>query len=68
MSELTGKTMKALWYNAVRGLRRGETYVLIVPQPEDFDIRQVPIPEVGDDDVLLKGVLAIFLFVIFQKG
>ncbi|KAG6896064.1 hypothetical protein C0992_010574, partial [Termitomyces sp. T32_za158] len=38
MTELTGKTMKALWYNA----------------PEQFEIREVPIPEVGDDDVLLK--------------
>ncbi|KAF9493090.1 N-terminal acetyltransferase A complex catalytic subunit ard1 [Pleurotus ostreatus] len=31
-------TMKALWYNA----------------PKDFEIRQVPIPKPGDDDVLLK--------------
>ncbi|PBK70908.1 GroES-like protein [Armillaria solidipes] len=31
-------TMKALWYNA----------------PQDFEIKQVPIPKVGDDDVLLK--------------
>nr|QJC21053.1 putative short chain dehydrogenase [Strobilurus tenacellus] len=31
-------TMKALWYNA----------------PRDFEIKQVPIPQVGDDDVLLK--------------
>ncbi|KAJ7695478.1 chaperonin 10-like protein [Mycena rosella] len=31
-------TMKALWYNA----------------PKDFEIKQVPIPTVGDDDVLLK--------------
>ncbi|KAL4259857.1 zinc-containing alcohol dehydrogenase family protein [Pleurotus pulmonarius] len=31
-------TMKALWYNA----------------PRDFEIRQVPIPKPGDDDVLLK--------------
>lgn len=30
--------MKALWYNA----------------PKDFEIRQVPIPKPGDDDVLLK--------------
>ncbi|KAH7910361.1 chaperonin 10-like protein [Hygrophoropsis aurantiaca] len=31
-------TMKALWYN----------------KPQDFEIKQVPIPKVGDDDVLLK--------------
>ncbi|KAK7019036.1 GroES-like protein [Favolaschia claudopus] len=31
-------TMKALWYNA----------------PRDFEIKQVPIPTYGDDDVLLK--------------
>ncbi|KIY70830.1 NADP+-dependent D-mannitol dehydrogenase [Cylindrobasidium torrendii FP15055 ss-10] len=31
-------TMKALWYNA----------------PKDFEIKQVPIPKVGDDDVLLQ--------------
>ncbi|KAJ6590588.1 chaperonin 10-like protein [Mycena vulgaris] len=31
-------TMKALWYNA----------------PKDFEIKQVPIPSVGDDEVLLK--------------
>lgn len=31
-------TMKALWYNA----------------PRDFEMKQVPIPKVGDDDVLLK--------------
>ncbi|KAJ7637108.1 chaperonin 10-like protein [Roridomyces roridus] len=31
-------TMKALWYNA----------------PQDFEIKEVPIPTVGDDDVLLK--------------
>jgi len=30
--------MKALWYNA----------------PKDFEIKEVPIPSVGDDDVLLK--------------
>lgn len=38
MPEVTVKTMKALWYTA----------------PEHFEIRQVPIPEIGDDDVLLK--------------
>ncbi|KAG6873918.1 N-terminal acetyltransferase A complex catalytic subunit ard1 [Termitomyces sp. Mi166 len=38
MAELRGTTMKALWYNA----------------PQQFEIRDVPIPEVGDDDVLLK--------------
>ncbi|KAF7350469.1 GroES-like protein [Mycena venus] len=31
-------TMKALWYNA----------------PQNFEIKEVPIPSVGDDDVLLK--------------
>ncbi|KAJ7627606.1 chaperonin 10-like protein [Mycena polygramma] len=31
-------TMRALWYNA----------------PKDFEIKEVPIPSVGDDDVLLK--------------
>ncbi|KAF9255179.1 GroES-like protein [Marasmius fiardii PR-910] len=31
-------TMKALWYN----------------QPKNFEIKQVPIPQVGDDEVLLK--------------
>ncbi|TCD68705.1 hypothetical protein EIP91_009989 [Steccherinum ochraceum] len=31
-------TMKALWYNS----------------PRDFEIKQVPIPKCGDDDVLLK--------------
>ncbi|KAJ7787172.1 chaperonin 10-like protein [Mycena olivaceomarginata] len=31
-------TMKALWYNG----------------PQDFEIKQVPIPTIGDDDVLLK--------------
>ncbi|KAF8218691.1 GroES-like protein [Tricholoma matsutake] len=31
--------MKALWYNA----------------PENFEIREVPIPQVADDEVLLKG-------------
>ncbi|KAI0073640.1 GroES-like protein [Panus rudis PR-1116 ss-1] len=31
-------TMKALWYN----------------KPRDFEIKQVPIPKCGDDDVLLK--------------
>ncbi|KAF9068913.1 NADP+-dependent D-mannitol dehydrogenase [Rhodocollybia butyracea] len=31
-------TMKALWYNA----------------PRDFSIKDVPIPKVGDDDILLK--------------
>ncbi|KZS97156.1 GroES-like protein [Sistotremastrum niveocremeum HHB9708] len=31
-------SMKALWYNA----------------PRDFEIKQVPVPDVGDDDVLLK--------------
>ncbi|KAJ6486893.1 chaperonin 10-like protein [Mycena sanguinolenta] len=31
-------TMKALWYN----------------KPQDFEIKQVPIPSCGDDDVLLK--------------
>ncbi|KAG6808282.1 N-terminal acetyltransferase A complex catalytic subunit ard1 [Tricholoma furcatifolium] len=41
--------MKALWYNATLN------QVLIrMLQPENFEIRQVPIPEVGDDDVLLK--------------
>jgi len=30
--------MKALWYNA----------------PRDFEIKQVPVPTVGDDDILLK--------------
>ncbi|KAG1759172.1 chaperonin 10-like protein, partial [Suillus occidentalis] len=35
-------TMRALWYNK--------------RQPQDFEIKQVPIPKVGDDDVLLKGV------------
>ncbi|KAG6850078.1 hypothetical protein H0H93_001428 [Arthromyces matolae] len=39
MAALSEKTMKALWYNS----------------PENFEIREVPIPEVGDDDVLLKG-------------
>ncbi|KAL4068586.1 chaperonin 10-like protein [Scleroderma yunnanense] len=32
-------SMRALWYN----------------KPRDFEIRQVPVPIVGDDDVLLKG-------------
>ncbi|KAF8842015.1 GroES-like protein [Paxillus ammoniavirescens] len=32
-------TMKALWYN----------------KPREFEIKEVPIPGVGDDDVLLKG-------------
>ncbi|KAF8434540.1 chaperonin 10-like protein [Boletus edulis BED1] len=32
--------MRALWYT----------------KPQHFEIRQVPIPQVGDDDVLLKGV------------
>ncbi|KAG1793526.1 chaperonin 10-like protein [Suillus plorans] len=31
-------TMRALWYN----------------KPQDFEIKQVPIPKVGDNDVLLK--------------
>ncbi|KAF9226316.1 GroES-like protein [Gyrodon lividus] len=31
-------TMRALWYN----------------KPREFEIKEVPIPEVGDDDVLLK--------------
>ncbi|KAI6127977.1 chaperonin 10-like protein [Pisolithus croceorrhizus] len=37
---MSQETMRALWYN----------------KPRDFEIRQVAIPQVGDDDVLLKGV------------
>ncbi|KAF8886540.1 NADP+-dependent D-mannitol dehydrogenase [Infundibulicybe gibba] len=36
----SGGNMKALWYNA----------------PRDFEIRQVPIPKVGDGEVMIKGV------------
>ncbi|KAI6115102.1 chaperonin 10-like protein [Pisolithus thermaeus] len=35
---MSQETMRALWYN----------------KPRDFEIRQVAIPQVGDDDVLLK--------------
>lgn len=52
-------TMRALWYNSVRaftcivdGLRSSR---FGMDQPRDFEIKQVPIPKCGDDDVLLKG-------------
>ncbi|KAF4581307.1 hypothetical protein EYR40_002894 [Pleurotus pulmonarius] len=45
-------TMKALWYNA----------------PRDFEIRQVPIPKPGDDDVLLKGHEAVGTVVELGKN
>ena len=50
--------MKALWYNSVRVIFLsaidGQTSIVFV-QPRDFEIKQVPIPKCGDDDVLLKG-------------
>ncbi|KAG6899267.1 hypothetical protein C0993_011809 [Termitomyces sp. T159_Od127] len=72
MAELAGKTMKALWYNAVSAYRWFEVCTdalsLIDPQPEQFEIREVPIPEVGDDDVLLKGHEAIGSIVKMGKN
>ena len=50
--------MHALWYNSVSATHVLLQQLLItpVPQPRDFEIKQVPIPEVGPDDVLLKGI------------
>jgi len=50
--------MKALWYNAVglSGISVSKIYFNHT-QPRDFVIKDVPIPQIKDDEVLLKGQL-----------
>jgi len=53
--------MKALYYSSVRYLRRASrsplTPVISYLQAKNFTIKEVPIPEVKDDEILLKGVV-----------
>ncbi|GJJ10524.1 putative secondary metabolism biosyntheticenzyme [Clathrus columnatus] len=44
----TGSTMKALYYKA----------------PREFDIRQVPVPQCGDDEILVKGEHICYVLLI----
>ena len=49
--------MDALYYHAVSR----SIFVFVCPlkhiyvQPKDFEVRRVPIPEIGDEEVLFKG-------------
>ena len=53
------ETMEALYYHEVcsqigsSGVHASQLKTL--EQPRNFEVRRVPIPQIGDDDVLLKG-------------
>lgn len=50
--------MKALVYDEVSGASKQWAWAwLTQSQPRKFSVKQVPIPEVGDDEILLKGAL-----------
>ena len=55
--------MKALWYNAVC-ICALMSVLLTSVQPRDFVIKQVPIPQIDDDEVLLKGEYMRLSFVV----
>jgi len=42
---------------------RRQCVLLTSGQPRDFVIKQVPIPQINDDEVLLKGEYMRFLFI-----
>lgn len=58
---MSQKTMKALYYSSVCISMRlpGQPLTLPnqYPQPRNFTIKEVPIPEVKDDEILLKGTV-----------
>jgi len=54
-------TMKALWYDAVSIEVPSIQRPLKAAQPKTFKIKEVPIPQITDDEVLLKGISKLFL-------
>jgi hypothetical protein len=53
------ETMKAVFYKAVSiarfATRKYRTKCVVILQPQSFDVRSVAIPQIQDDQVLIKG-------------